>query len=59
MSEIEEPDYLFKQADRCKTVANTATDPLMRKALLEMAKEYEERASALLTKQKPAQGSAR
>lgn len=39
-----EPEYLLKQAERCRTVAKTATDEKMKQALLEMAREYEERA---------------
>ena len=43
----DEPEYLLKQAKRCRTVARTATDEKLRQALLAMAQEYEERAGAL------------
>ena len=46
----DEPDYLLKQAERCRTVAKTATDEKMRQALLEMARDYEERARAVQMK---------
>ena len=45
MSESE-PEYLLKQAERCRTVAKTATDEKMKQALLDMAREYEERAQS-------------
>ncbi len=50
-----EPEYLLKQAERCRTVAKTATDEKLRKALLEMARDYEERAQSMPIK-KPGQG---
>ncbi len=45
-----EPEYLLKQAERCRTVAKTATDEKMRHALLEMARDYEERAHQVQVK---------
>ena len=45
-----EPDYLLKQAERCRTVARTATDEKLKQALLAMAKDYEERAEAIRAK---------
>ena len=45
-----EPDYLLKQAERCRTVARTATDEKLKLALLAMAQDYEERAAALRAK---------
>ena len=45
-----EPEYLLKQAQRCRTVARTATDEKLRQALLGMATEYEERAEAIRAK---------
>jgi hypothetical protein len=42
----DEPEYLLKQAERCRSVAKTATDEKMKQALLEMAREYQERAEA-------------
>ncbi len=44
MPEQEEPTYLLSQAERCRSLAKTATDERMRVTLLGMAKEYEERA---------------
>ena len=45
-----EPEYLLKQAQRCRSVAKTATDEKMRQALLDMARDYEERAQAVQVK---------
>ena len=49
MSE-DEPEYLLKQAERCRTVARTTTDEKMRQALLEMARDYEASAQAAQAK---------
>jgi hypothetical protein len=49
MSE-DDPDYLLKQAERCRTVAKTATDEKMRQALLDMARDYEGRAHSVQAK---------
>ena len=50
MEPVEEPEYLLKQADRCKAVAKSASDDNVRRTLLAMAREYEDRAYALLAK---------
>lgn len=46
-----EPEYLLKQAKRCRMVAAGTLDERTRTTLLAMAKEYEGRAE--LVKQKP------
>ena len=48
----EEPNFLYKQAERCRQVAKNAADPRMRKTLLHMARDYEDRAIALKAEQK-------
>jgi len=46
-----EPEYLLKQARRCRSIAHSTADERTRTTLLGMAKEYEERAQALGAKQ--------
>jgi hypothetical protein len=53
VSQLDNPDYLLKQAERAKALAKTATDHLIRKTLLDTASEYEERALAIKANQQP------
>ncbi len=46
-----EPEYLLKQARRCRSIAGATLDPRVRQTLLQMAEEYEARAELL--KQRP------
>jgi hypothetical protein len=47
-----EPEYLLKQARRCRSIADGTPDERTRSTLLGMATEYEERAEALDAKNK-------
>ena len=51
-AELDEPECLFKQADRSRAVAETATDDKVRQTLLDMAEDYEHRAQSAIAKQK-------
>lgn len=51
-AELDESGSLLKQADRCRAVAKTATDHKVRQALLEMAKDCEDRALSVVAQQK-------
>jgi hypothetical protein len=42
-----EPEYLLKQARRCRSAASATLDSRVRQTLSEMAEEYEGRAKAL------------
>jgi len=48
-----DPNYLLKQAQRCRNAATTATNPQIRDTLMTMARDYEDRAQAASTKSKP------
>lgn len=47
-----EPEYLLKQAGRCRSIATSTIDAKTRATVIGMANEYEERAAALQDNQK-------
>jgi hypothetical protein len=48
-----EPEYLLKQARRCRSIASGTPDAQTRATLVAMAKDYEERAEAQRGKAEP------
>jgi hypothetical protein len=48
-----EPEYLLKQARRCRSAASTTLDARTRQTLIGMADEYEQKARAIKPAEKP------
>ena len=53
MADVNDPNDLVKQAERCRAILKTETNEEIRRTLLQMAKDYEDRAIALLANQTP------
>jgi hypothetical protein len=48
-----EPEYLLKQAERCRRLARATLDQRTRSTLLGMAEEYEQRADQVRVPSEP------